>query len=563
MAASAHLHSQALLAELARLSSSGIKPSSHHGVSHLCTRNHGRTYEVLNPGRVGSKSYVQRGAGRGFRQRPHAGYPRKIRPLLCKASSVTSEKAGGKKKTLKLTSRGIVWSDDEVETVLEIARERIGEWHLDMMRWRRQIHMQPELAFQEHATSDMVARLLAEWGYEVDRSLGGTGVVGTLTAGAPTDRPAIMLRADMDALPMAEDNEFEHRSRKASSMHACGHDGAEYYARAGGRVQRVGHPLLDAVTPRPSKNRPAEEGTPTDNKWQREGGGAAAMLEDGLLDKYPVRAAFGMHNWPGLAVGRMAVHSGAVMAGVDCWDITVAGVGCHAAMPHLGQGADAVVCAAQIVTALQAGAILLPPPSSPLSPDPPPWTHPMPPRSQPPLPPTLVSRRVDPQDSAVVSVTQMHAGDAYNVIPPKVELKGTIRSYREETRAAVHAGLRQVATSVAAAYGCTADVKFRDYYPATINSRPEAEECAAAARGVSGHARVDFDTVPPSMGAEDFGYILQQVPGCYVWIGNGPTEGGCMLHNPRYDFNDDVLALGASYWVQLVENALPRGPLGQ
>ncbi|CAI5988180.1 unnamed protein product [Closterium sp. NIES-65] len=438
-------------------------------------------------------------------------------------------KSAGRERTVRLTSRGIVWTDDEVERVLTDARKRIGPRHVDMMTWRRAIHAYPELAFEEERTAEMVAGLLAEWGYDVDRSLGSTGVVGTLTVGeggsaeggeAEELPPAIMLRADMDALPMEEGNAFEHRSQRRSTMHACGHDGHTAMLLGAARYLAQHRPFRGQIH---VVFQPAEEGTPTENQYGREGGGALAMLEDGLLEKYPVRAAFGMHNWPGLPVGRFAVHSGPVMAGVDNFHITVGGTGCHAAMPHLGGGSDPVLAAANLVTNLQA----------------------------------LVSRVVDPHDSAVVSVTQIHAGDAFNVIPPSAEVKGTLRTYRGETREAMMRGIERMAHGVTAAHGCTATVRFCDHFPATVNTPREAQEAAAAARAVVGEALVDLDSRAPSMGAEDFGYILERVPGCYLWIGNGPTEGGCMLHNPLYDFNDDILALGASYWVQLVVNALP------
>eukprot|EP00850_Spirogloea_muscicola_P003356 SM000013S26525 [mRNA] locus=s13:848178:852464:- [translate_table: standard] len=435
----------------------------------------------------------------------------------------SNSKKPAPKRRLTLGSRGIVWSDDATQSLLDEARSRIGSWHADMMLWRRQIHSQPELAFQEHVTSDLVANLLVEWGYEVDRTLGGTGVVGTLRTGGGGS--AVMLRADMDALPIGEANDFEHRSQSTGTMHACGHDGHTAMLLGAARKLAKKRSFLGTIH---LVFQPAEEGTPTDNKYGLRGGGAEAMLKDGLLAKYPVRAAFGLHNWPGLPVGHMAVHSGPVMAGVENFTIEVDGVGCHAAMPHLATGSDAVVCAAHIITALQARSYIL----------------------------SVVSRRVDPQESAVVSVTQVHGGDAYNVIPPTVILRGTIRTFKKAISEVVKGGVVQVAESTAAAYGCSATVRFLNYFPPTVNSPAEAAEAADAAKAVVG-ANLHMDTMAPSMGAEDFGYILQNVEGCYVWLGNGPTEGGCRLHNPRYDFNDDILALGASYWVQLVENALP------
>eukprot|EP00850_Spirogloea_muscicola_P011117 SM000068S20549 [mRNA] locus=s68:52721:56523:- [translate_table: standard] len=376
------------------------------------------------------------------------------------------------------------------------------------------------VAAVEHATSDLVANLLVDWGYDVDRTLGGTGVVGTLRTDGGAS--AVMLRADMDALPIGEANDFEHRSQSTGTMHACGHDC--HTAMLLGAARKLAEKRSFPGTIHLVFQKKAH--LPTTKM-------ASVVVElrpclNGLLAKYPVRAAFGLHNWPGLPVGHMAVHSGPVMAGVENFTIEVAGVGCHAAMPHLAVGSDAVVCAAYVITALQARSCIL----------------------------SVVSRRVDPQESAVLSVTQVHGGDAYNVIPPTVTLRGTIRTFKKAISEVVKAGVVQVAESTAAAYGSSATVRFLNYFPPTVNSPVEAAEAADAAKAVVG-ANLHMDTMAPSMGAEDFGYILQNVKGCYVWLGNGPTEGGCMLHNPRYDFNDDILALGASYWVQLVENALP------
>ncbi|CAI5527572.1 unnamed protein product [Closterium sp. Naga37s-1] len=431
-------------------------------------------------------------------------------------------KSAGRERTVRLTSRGILWTDDEVERVLTDARKRIGPRHVDMMTWRRAIHAYPELAFEEERTAEMVAGLLAEWGYDVDRSLGSTGVVGTLTVGdggsaeggeAEELPPAIMLRcaiarvkcsvggvrgmvwvaggrmlADMDALPMEEGNAFEHRSQRRSTMHACGHDGHTAMLLGAARYLAEHRPFRGKIH---VVFQPAEEGTPTHNPYGREGGGALAMLEDGLLEKYPVRAAFGMHNWPGLPVGRFAVHSGPVMAGVENFHITVGGTGCHAAMPHLGGGSDPVLAAANLVTNLQA----------------------------------LVSRVVEPHDSAVVSVTQIHAGDAFNVIPPSAEVKGTLRTYRGETREAMMRGIERMAHGVTAAHGCTATVRFCDHFPATVNTPREAQEAAAAARAVVGAALVDLDSRAPSMGAEDFGYILERVPALVHLDSRAPSMG--------------------------------------
>lgn len=369
---------------------------------------------------------------------------------------------------------------------------------------RHDLHAHPELAFDEHRTSDLVARALAQAGIEVHRGLAGTGVVGVLRAG--TSRRAIGLRADMDALPIEEENTFAHRSRHRGRMHACGHDGhtamllaaAEHLAatrRFDGTVYFI--------------FQPAEEGE----------GGARAMIEDGLFERFPMEAVFGLHNWPGLPVGQLAVHPGPVMAGTDQFDITLRGQGAHAAMPH--QGRDPVLAGAALVQAAQ----------------------------------SLVSRLADPLDALVVSITRFHAGDAYNVIPSTAVLGGTVRSLRPEVSDRVEAELKRLAMGIAEAHGLTAELTYRRGYPPTINSLEEAEFCRAVAARVVGADQVRTD-LPPSMGAEDFAYMLKERPGCYVWLGNGPGEGGCTLHNPRYDFNDAALPVGASYWVCLVETRL-------
>ena len=369
---------------------------------------------------------------------------------------------------------------------------------------RHDLHAHPELAFEEHRTSDVVARFLEKAGVEVHRGLAGTGVVGVLRAGH--SRRAIGLRADMDALPIEEENTFPHRSRHAGRMHACGHDGhttmllaaAEYLAgsrRFDGTVYFI--------------FQPAEEGE----------GGARAMIEDGLFTRFPMEAVYGLHNWPGLALGQFAVHRGPVMAGTDQFDIVLRGQGAHAAMPH--QGRDPIVAGAALVQTLQ----------------------------------SIVSRSTDPLDAVVVSVTRFHAGEAYNVIPPEAKLAGTVRTLRTEVQQEVESNLKRLATGIAQAHGMEAQVFYRRGYPATVNDPREAEFCRQVAAQLVGEEQVRAD-LPPSMGAEDFAYMLQEKPGCYVWLGNGPGTGGCTLHNPRYDFNDALLPIGAAYWVTLVETRL-------
>lgn len=383
---------------------------------------------------------------------------------------------------------------------------RIADYHAEMTAWRRDIHAHPETAFEEYRTADVVAQKLEEFGIAVSRGLAGTGVVGTLKAGS--GRRAIGLRADMDALHIQEQNAFGHRSQNAGRMHACGHDGhttmllgaAKYLAETR-NFDGVVHFIFQ----------PAEE---------NEGGGRV-MVEQGLFEQFPVEAVYGMHNWPGMPVGQFGVMKGPMMASFDIFEITMTGVGTHAAMPH--RGVDPVVAAAQLVTALQ----------------------------------TITSRTLNPQDAAVVSVTQFHAGDTWNVIPQEVVIRGTTRSFKPEIQDAIEARIRRIAEGVAATHDCSVAVRYERRYPPTINSPAEAEIAAAAMADVVGEGGVQRD-LAPTMGSEDFAFLLQAKPGCYGWIGNGPGDGGCMLHNPGYDFNDEILPIGASYWARLVELNLPR-----
>lgn len=372
---------------------------------------------------------------------------------------------------------------------------------------RRDIHTHPELAFDEYRTADLVAGELARYGLDVHRGIARTGVVGVLKAGAAPRM--IGLRADMDALPVAEQNEFPHHSKHPGKMHACGHDGHTAMLLGAARYLAA-HPDFDGTAV--FIFQPAEESE----------GGAAVMIEDGLFERFPVDAVFGLHNWPGIPVGEMAVLPGPVMAGTCTFEISVRGHGCHAAMPH--QGVDAIVAGAQLVQALQ----------------------------------TVVSRNLHPCESAVVSVTQFHAGEAWNVIPEEVVLRGTIRSFKAEVQELIERAIERLCNGVAAANGAQIGVRFDRRYPPTVNSPAEARFCQEVAKAVLGEERVLTDALP-SMGAEDFAYMLREKPGCYVWLGNGPGTGGCTLHNPHYDFNDELLNFGVNYWVRLVQRALPKG----
>ncbi len=380
---------------------------------------------------------------------------------------------------------------------------RIAEFHDDMTAWRRDIHAHPETAYEEHRTSDIVAAKLAEFGVEVHRGLAGTGVVGTLRNG---EGPAIGLRADMDALPFQEANDFAHASTNPGKTHACGHDGhttmllgaARYLAetkRFRGRVHFI--------------FQPAEE---------MEGGGRK-MVEDGLFDRFPMEQVYGMHNWPGNPAGHFALRPGPFMAASDTFEIVVTGRGGHAAMPH--RGADPMVAAVGIVTGLQ----------------------------------TIASRAIDPLDSVVVSVTQVHGGDTWNVIPDAVTIRGSARSFTAGVRDTIEASIARIADGTAAAHGVSVETTYTRGYPPTVNTARETELAGRAAALVAGEANVERDP-NPAMVSEDFSYMLGERPGCYVWIGNGPGEGGCMLHNAHYDFNDEILPVGASYWATLAETIL-------
>jgi hippurate hydrolase len=376
---------------------------------------------------------------------------------------------------------------------------------------RRDLHAHPELCFKEVRTADVVAQRLTAWGIPVHRGLGTTGVVGVVKAG--TSGRAIGLRADMDALPMQESNTFAHASRYAGTMHACGHDGHTAMLLAAARHFST-HRNFDGTVYLIFQ--PAEEG----------GGGAREMVKEGLFEQFPMDAVFGLHNWPGMAQGQFAVSAGPVMASSNEFKITLRGKGGHAAMPHMG--VDPVPVACQMVQAFQ----------------------------------TIISRNKKPIDAGVISVTMLHAGEATNVIPNSCELQGTVRTFTFEVLDLIEQRMREVAQHTAAAFGVACEFTFRRNYPPTINAAHEAD----FARGVMADI-VGADNVlaqEPTMGAEDFAYMLMARPGCYVFLGNGDGAhrgighggGPCTLHNPSYDFNDDLIPLGATYWVRLAEQWL-------
>jgi len=373
---------------------------------------------------------------------------------------------------------------------------------------RRDLHAHPELCFQERRTADVVAAKLTEWGIPIHRGLGTTGVVGIIKAG--TSERAIGLRADMDALPMQEFNTFAHASVHAGKMHACGHDGhtAMLLAAAQHLAQ---HRDFDGTVVLIFQ--PAEEG----------GGGAREMIKEGLFEQFPMDAVFGLHNWPGMELGQFAVSEGPVMASSNEFKITIHGKGGHAAMPH--NALDPMPVAAAMVQAFQ----------------------------------TIISRNLKPIEAGVISVTMIHAGEATNVIPDSCELQGTVRTFSIPVLDLIEQRMRVVAEHTAAAFGLACEFEFKRNYPPTINSAPEADFARQVMIQLVGPERVIAQE--PTMGAEDFSFMLMEKPGCYVFLGNGDGShrdighggGPCMLHNPSYDFNDALIPLGASYWVRLVE----------
>ena len=384
---------------------------------------------------------------------------------------------------------------------------RIAAIHDEMTAWRRDIHAHPELGFEEERTASVVAEKLESFGIQVHRGLAKTGVVGILD-GAPGEG-AIALRADMDALPILEGNDVDYRSTNDGTMHACGHDGHTTMLLGAARYLAETRNFAGTVY---FVFQPAEEGL----------GGGEAMVKEGLFERFPATAVYGMHNWPGMPPGEIAVRTGPMMAACDEFEITVDGTGAHGAMPHLGL--DPVVAAAQIVTGLQ----------------------------------SIVARNVDPLEAGVVSVTKIHGGDAFNVIPQSVDLAGTVRTFKPEVRDLIAANIQRIAESTAASFGIKATVKVEGRFPATVNTAEETARAEAAAADVVGADRVHRD-LAPCMGSEDFAYMLQARPGSYIWIGNGTGPGGCFLHNPGYDFNDEILPIGASYWATLVERELATG----
>jgi amidohydrolase len=392
--------------------------------------------------------------------------------------------------------------------------DRVVQFGAEIQAIRRDIHAHPELRYEEHRTSDLVAGKLAEWKIEVERGFGGTGLVGVIKNG--TSKRVIGLRADMDALPIQEANRFPHRSTHPGKMHACGHDGHTAMLLGAARYLAETRPFDGTVV---LIFQPAEEG----------GGGARKMLKDGLFERHPVDAVFGMHNWPGQPVGQFGTRSGALMASSNEFEIRIEGRGSHAALPHLG--IDPVFVAVQVAQGLQG----------------------------------IVTRSKKPVDAAVLSITMIHAGDATNVVPDVATISGTVRTFDEAVTDLIEERLRRITIGTAEAHGAKASVEFVRNYPPTVNHAREADYACAVLDDIVGAENVLRDC-EPTMGAEDFSFLLQARPGAFIFIGNGDgahRDGGhglgpCTLHNASYDFNDDLLALGATFWIRLVERFLAR-----
>lgn len=386
---------------------------------------------------------------------------------------------------------------------------------------RRDIHAHPELSYAEYRTANLVADTLSQWGIPVVRGIGKTGVVGTIVGKqicSSNTVQAIGLRADMDALPLQEANQFAHASTIPGKMHACGHDGhtAMLLGAAQALIQNPDFSGIVYVI-----FQPAEEG----------GAGAQAMIDDGLFTQFPMNAVFGLHNWPGLPLGQIALKPGAMMASSNEFTLTLTGKGAHAAMPN--ESLDPIMAAVHLAQALQ----------------------------------TIVSRNTRPADAAVLSITQIHAGDAYNIIPNEAILRGTVRTFSLEVLDMIETRLREISSGIAQMFSMTLEIQFERNYPPLINSIAEAIFCRQVATAVVGESMVVWDTMQ-TMGAEDFAFMLLHKPGCYIFMGNGQIDsehrlkghglGPCTLHNPSYDFNDQLIPIGVSYWVQLVQQWFKR-----
>jgi amidohydrolase len=394
--------------------------------------------------------------------------------------------------------------NEKTQPAIEV-NQFIADEHPNWTTWRRELHAQPELAFEEHKTADFVAKKLLSFGFTVHRGIGKTGVVGVLKVG--TGPGMIGLRADMDALPMQENNLFAHTSRIRGCMHACGHDGHTAMLLGAAQLLALTKSFNGTVV---VIFQPAEEAA----------GGGRAMVEDGLFERFPVDAVFGMHNIPGIPAGHFGCMPGPMMASFDAFDITVNGHGGHAAFPH--KAVDTIHASAQLITQIH----------------------------------SIVSRQTDPFDPTVVSVTSVQGGESYNILPAAMQLKGTVRAFKTETQDFIEASIRRLCAGIDASFGTTTTLGYDRRYPPTVNSAPEALRVQQLLVKTFGDSRVLMNA-QALMAAEDFAFMLQRKPGAYVWIGNGlGEEGGCMVHNPKYDFNDRIMPNGVLYWVKLTEHWL-------
>ena len=381
---------------------------------------------------------------------------------------------------------------------------RIADLHSEITAWRRDLHMHPELMYDVQRTAGAVAEKLKAFGCdEVVTGIGRTGVVGVIRGRKSAGGRTIGLRADMDALPIEEANDLTYKSTVPGKMHACGHDGHTAMLLGAARYLADTRNFTGTAV---VIFQPAEEG----------GGGGKAMVDDGLMDRFGIGEVYGMHNYPGMPVGTFGIRPGPVMAAADALTIDIEGVGAHAARPHLG--IDTVLVGAQIINAIQ----------------------------------SVVSRNVDPLKSAVVSICMFRAGNTDNVIPQLVQLRGTARSFAPEVRDLLEQRLPVLVEHTAAAYGAKAKLTYRRGYPVLVNHEQQTVFAASVAGEIAGQGNVDL-SLPPMMGAEDFSYMLNARPGAFIWIGNGESAG---LHHPSYNFNDDAIPFGTSYWVRLVETAL-------
>ena len=387
--------------------------------------------------------------------------------------------------------------------------ENIKKIHEEVTTWRHELHANPELCYEENWTAKFITEKLKSFGIEVHNKIGKTGVIGVLKGSNSQEQKSnrsIGLRADMDALPIEEENNFDYKSKFLGKMHACGHDGHVAMLLGAAKILSKEKKFSGTVY---FIFQPAEEG----------GGGGLKMINDGLFDNFPMESVWGLHNWPGLDVGEIAVHKGPVMASFDQFRVLINGVGGHAASPH--HASDPIIATSGMIQSLQ----------------------------------QIVSRKQNPLDPVVVSITKIESGTAFNIIPQDASFIGTIRTLSSKTRSLVKEQFIDICNLAANAYGCTAKVEINEGYPVTINTSAESDIAIEVAKKVVKTKGVK-DNLPPSMGAEDFAYMLEKKPGAYIWLGAGKGKSGCMLHNSKYDFNDEIIPLGISYWYNLVQNQL-------